>query len=174
MTIAEALSILGNPEPGKQSVLKAYRIKAKQYHPDHKNGDLELMKLVNIAFQTLEDISFQWTSRESENGKRTAPLTETISALWDQIKHYQGISGEIIGSWLWITGNTYPIKDYLKNLGFRFAHYKQAWYYHDGDYWKRSRRKFDLEDLRGMWGVEELDKEEAGVIEDNEAYKGNG
>jgi len=164
MKISEALSILGNPEQGKSSVLKAYRIKAKQYHPDHKNGDLELMKLVNIAFQTLEAINFQWTGSETAEGRETTPLTETMANLWDRVKHYQGITGEIIGSWLWVAGNTYPIKDKLKDLGFRFAHSKQAWYYHDGDYWKRSRRNFDLEELRGMWGSEGLEKEEAEAI----------
>lgn len=164
MRIVEALSILGNPDQGKSAVLKAYRIKAKQYHPDHKNGDLELMKLVNIAFQTLEAINFQWTTGETAEGFKTTPLTETISNLWDQLKHYQGITGEIIGSWLWVTGNTYPIKDQLKNLGFSFAHHKRAWYYHDGDYWKRSRRKFNLEELRNMWGVKDLENEEAEAI----------
>jgi len=164
MRIAEALSILGNPEPGKQSVLKAYRNKAMQYHPDHKNGDLELMKLVNIAFQTLEAINFQWTTGEATEGQKTTPLTETITALWDHLKHYQGITGEIIGSWLWVAGNTYPIKEHLKNLGFKFAHNKKAWYYHDGDYLKRSRRKFNLEELRNLWGSEGLEKQEAEAI----------
>jgi len=164
MRIAEALSILDNPGQGKPAVLKAYRIKAKQYHPDHKNGDLELMKLVNIAFQTPEAINFQWTTGEAAEGQKTTPLTETMAGLWDHVKHYQGITGEIIGSWLWIIGNTYPIKDHLKGLGFNFAYNKKAWYYHEGDYWKRSRRNFDLEELRDMWGSEGLEKEEAEAI----------
>jgi len=164
MRISEALSILGNPETGKQSVLKAYRIKAKQYHPDHKNGDLELMKLVNIAFQTLEAINFQWTTGETAEGFKTRPLTETISNLWDQIKHYKDITGELIGCWLWVAGNTYCIKDHLKSLGFRFAHNKKAWYYHEGEWRKHSRREFDLEELRNMWGAKDLENEEAEAI----------
>ncbi len=164
MKTSEALSILGNPEPGKLSVLKAYRIKAMQYHPDHKNGDLELMKLVNIAFQALEAINFQWTTDEATEGQKTRPLTETMAGLWDKIKHYQGITGEIIGSWLWVTGSTYSIKDQLKGLGFRFAHGKKAWYYHESNWRKRSRKEFNLAELRNMWGSEGLENEEAEAI----------
>ena len=37
---------------------------------------------------------------------------------------------EIIGSWLWISGNgTFQIKDKLKEYGFFFSRTKKAWFY---------------------------------------------
>ena len=163
MTRIEAISILGNPDPGKESVFKAYRRKAKEYHPD-LGGNLELMVLVNLAFEVLEAIDFQWPTQDGEQARNSTPLTETLSNLWNEIKHYRGIQGEVIGTWLWVSGDTYPIREYLKGLGFRFSHLKRAWYFHEGAYWKHSKNNFDMNDLRAMWGSEDLESEEAEAI----------
>ena len=161
MRISEALSILGNPKPNNEAVKRAYREKAKQYHPDKQDGNLDMMVLVNLAYEVLKQSNFTWTDQESRNGQDTTPLTETIANLWESIRHYKGLHGEIIGSWLWVSGDTYPIRDKLKVSGFKFSHYKKAWYFHEGDYWKRSRRKLNLQDLRGIWGNQDLETEEA-------------
>lgn len=163
MTIPDALSILGNPEPGKESVMRGYRDMAKRYHPD-LGGDLELMKLVNLALEVLEAVDFTWTTQDSDTGRRTRPLTEKLAELWNAVKHYPGIHGEVIGYWLWITGETYAIREQLKGLGFKFSHLKRAWYYHEGRYWKHSKRDYSMGDIRAMWGSEDLEAEEAQAV----------
>ena len=161
MILSEALSILGNPIADAGAVKKAYREKAKQYHPDKQNGNLDMMVLVNLAYEVLKQSNFTWSDTEAKDGQYSTPLTETITNLWNSIKHYRGLHGEIIGTWLWVSGDTYPIKDNLKSSGFRYSHFKRAWYFHEGDYWKRSHRKLNLQDLRGIWGNQDLDTEEA-------------
>lgn len=161
MILSEALSILGNPKPNNEAVKRAYREKAKQYHPDKQDGNLDMMVLVNLAYEVLRQSNFTWTEQESKAGQGTTPLTETIFNLWERIRHYKGLRGEIIGSWLWVSGDTYPIRDKLKSTGFRYSHNKHAWYFHEGDFWKRSRRKLNLQDLRGIWGNQDLETEEA-------------
>ena len=161
MRIAEALSILGNPRADIGAVKRAYREKAKQYHPDKQNGNLDMMVLVNLAYEVLKQSNYTWTEQETRTGQESAPLTETITTLWNSIKHYRGLHGEIIGSWLWVSGDTYPIKDKLKGLDFKFAHNKKAWYFHEGEWHKRSHRDLNLQDLRGLWGNQDLETEEA-------------
>ena len=163
MTIPDALSILGNPEPGRESVMRAYRVMAKRYHPD-LGGDLELMILVNLALEVLRAVDYQWTTQDSDTGRRTRPLTEKLNELWESVRHYRGIHGEVIGYWLWVTGETYAIRGELKAIGFRFSHLKRAWYYHEGRYWKHSKRKFSMGDIRAMWGTEDLETEEAQAV----------
>ena len=68
-----------------------------------------------------------------------------------------GIKVEQIGTWLWVSGATKPIKDELKVLGFFWANGKKAWY-HKGDSSRRSGRGFykSMDSLRDHKGSERL------------------
>ena len=46
-----------------------------------------------------------------------------------QILHYEDITIEVVGSWIWLSGDTKAIKDKLKELNFRWARKKKMWYY---------------------------------------------
>jgi len=52
-------------------------------------------------------------------------ITDELVAALDNTKD---IEAELIGTWLWVTGNTRDHKDVLKALGFRWSGKKQAWY----------------------------------------------
>ena len=58
---------------------------------------------------------------------------------------------ELIGTWLWVTGKTQPIKDMLKQKGFHWASRKDAWCFHVG-LWRRNKKHFQLDDLRARYG----------------------
>ena len=63
-----------------------------------------------------------------------------------------GISIEIIGSWVWVTGNTYRHKELIKSLMFRWSSSKKAWYFHGNDYHKTSKKTFTLDEIRDLYG----------------------
>ena len=52
------------------------------------------------------------------------------------------------GCWIWISGNTKPVKQELKKIGLRYAWDKKEWYWKPAGYHKRSRR---------TWSVSEID-----------------
>ena len=161
MKVKEALSIL-QPKVNSESALKdAFREAAMKYHPDH-GGDAELMKLVNAAYDLLKKCT--WTPYEARAAGRETPLTETIQAVWDQVKHFPGINGEVIGSWLWISGDTKQYKEQLKNAGFKWSKNKVAWYFHTGGYRKRSKHDWSMDHLRNIWGTSDLEPETADSI----------
>ena len=64
----------------------------------------------------------------------------------------RGVEVEICGSWIWVSGNTKEHKDVLKQLGFRFAYKKKAWYYHKDKFRKKSREELTMDDIRDMFG----------------------
>ena len=39
------------------------------------------------------------------------------------------ISIEKCSHWLWVTGNTYPCRQLLREVGFRYSYKKHAWYW---------------------------------------------
>ena len=61
---------------------------------------------------------------------------------------------EIIGCFIWVTGNTRTYKDRLKELKFQWHSKKFAWYLKPEDYKKRSRGDYDLDEIREMYGTE--------------------
>ena len=72
MIINDALSILsitGDYTP--ETVKQAYRRACSQYHPDRNPAGLEMMKLVNVAYDTLKE----------ETGTTTVQATGDISSL---------------------------------------------------------------------------------------------
>ena len=40
-----------------------------------------------------------------------------------------GITVEICGKWLWVSGDTKPVKDQIKAAGLRFSGSKKMWYW---------------------------------------------
>jgi hypothetical protein len=153
MNLAEALSIL-KPNGNTAEALKtAYRTACKKYHPDH-GGDLEMMKLVNEAYAFLKTATW---GKDAEKEHNNSGMAENLKKKWDAIKNLKGIHGEIIGTWIWVSGKTYAHKETFKAEGFRWSKPKSSWYWHEEkDYKKTSKKMFSMDDIRIMWGSSPL------------------
>ena len=163
MNVKQALAIL-KPEVNNESGLKeAFRLACFEHHPDC-GGSTEAMQLVNLAHDVLKNCERWWSPLEAKQANRTEPLTDTIKAMYARIRFFDGISIELIGDWLWLTGETRKYKDALKDMGFRFSKNKVAWYWHPAGYRKRSKKSFGLNDIRGMWGSKDLETDRQSAI----------
>lgn len=69
----------------------------------------------------------------------------------DRIMFLKGIEIEIIGAWIWITGNTFAVRTTLKGLGFKFSHSKAAWYWHKCEFRKKNGKIQSMEEMREFW-----------------------
>ena len=138
-----------------EELKKEYRKLAKQLHPD-LGGDMEEFKIMQneyeIMWERLKDIHTN-SNGETYTRETTETPQEFINII-NVLTSLNDISIEICGSWLWITGNTKEHKEILKNLKFRYAHKKQAWYYHTEPYRKKSKRELTLDEIRDMFGSE--------------------
>lgn len=145
------------PTPTTLEELKTmYRQLAMQHHPD-RGGDGEVMKAINNEydelFPRLKDIR---KTREGETYTARQTTTETaehFKDLIDQLMRMDDITIEVIGCFVWVTGNTRPHKDQLKGLGFKWHSKKIAWYLAPEDYRRRSRRDYALDEIRNMYGT---------------------
>ena len=154
MNIYDAAKILGlNGNITPDDVVKAYRKAAFTYHPDRNPAGAEMMKAVNAACQVLKDYS---GTLEHEAGDYGEALNRMINVALD----IQTVSGgtikiELMGAWLWITGNTKPYAHLLNRktgAGFTFASKKKAWYFRPEDYKSRSRGNLSIDEIRGKYG----------------------
>lgn len=136
--------------------LKAeYKRLALMHHPD-RGGDLETMKAINaeydMCFPRLKDIH---KTREGQTyTKATDEAPAFFRDLIDQLFRMDGIRIEVIGCFVWVSGNTRPHKDQLKALGFKWHSRKACWYLAPAGYHKKSRKAYSMEDIRDMFGVD--------------------
>jgi hypothetical protein len=97
---------------GINEAKKIYKQLAKKLHPD-VGGSNEEFKILNNVYNDLIEHKIFFSS---EN-KFDIELEKIIS----QILHYENITIEVIGSWIWLSGDTRAIKDKLKGLTFKWA-----------------------------------------------------
>ncbi len=158
MTKKQALSILKPKDSTEEALKQAFRKAALKYHPDHDGGDENLMKVVNAAYDFLKNVT--WTPYEQRAAAKETPVTESLKKQWNKVKHFGKVKGEIIGVWIWLSGETWRYKKQLKKFGFKFSRNKTAWYWHDEqDYQKRNGLKFSMSDIRERYGSQNLDSE---------------
>ncbi len=136
-------------------VKAVYKQLAKQYHPD-LGGDTETMQSINkeYAFASAKTIKGENLSEEeTENQIR---FSEEYRQALEKIIHLDGITIELVGFWIWVTGNTYAIKSELKTAGYLFASKKLAWYFRTGEYKVNKGGRKSLDEIRAKYGTELL------------------
>ena len=131
---------------------KEYRRLAFIYHPD-KGGDTVLMQILNDRYERLSEKFIKENVDFSEGRKEyEMQVSEEIRDMLDRIMFLKGVDIEVIGGWIWITGNTFAVRTTLKSLGFIFSHPKTAWYWHKGEYRKKNGKIQSMDEMRDFWG----------------------
>jgi hypothetical protein len=134
---------------------KEFKRLAKIYHPD-VGGSNEAFKILNSLYNTyLEDKIYF-----SNDTKINIELEKIISTLLI----FENINIEVVGSWIWVSGETQVIKEHLKDNGFKWASKKKMWYF--GEMKKRSRGQ-RMEDIRAKYGSQTIKREQSKKIEIN-------
>ena len=137
--------------------LKAiYKALAMKHHPD-RGGDLETMKEINATYDRLFEI-LKGTHKTKDGETYTKATTETADEfkdIIDKLIRMNGIIIEIIGCFIWVSGNTKEHKEGLKAMGFKFHGKKKVWYKAPAGYRKRYSKKhdYDMDEIRGMYGT---------------------
>lgn len=138
-----------------EEVKTLYRELAKQFHPDLNPDGKEVMQEINNEYEFACAKVLQDVKDSSSKFDAAMMFREKI----DQIINLPGIQIEIVGAWLWITGKTREVKEELKNLEFRFAPKKIAWYWFPEGFESRGSGK-SLDQIRAKYGSEVIRKRE--------------
>ena len=139
-----------------ESLKKAFLKLCKELHPDN-GGDIEKFKEMKHEYESLVKHLKVFGSAENMD-QESEENSFDFSAFSEVLEKIAGLdlNIELIGSWLWVTGNTKEYKELLKSLGFRWASKKLAWYMHFTPYQKRSRKTISLDRARHLYGSKVL------------------
>ena len=134
---------------GINEAKKIYKTLAKKLHPDI-GGDEESFKLLNAIYNDLIEHKIYF----SNDIKIDIELEKIISL----ILHFENITIELVGSWVWVSGDTKEIKEKLKEIGFKWASKKKMWYF--GEMQSKNPTPKSMEEIKSKYGSETLKTKE--------------
>lgn len=132
--------------------LKAtYRRLAKENHPDC-GGDVAAMQEINRQYE----IAFDRLSFGCSDGRKTGEKSSDFISVIDVLLSLHGIHVELCGSWLWISGDTLPVKDTLKRIGCKWHSKKKVWFWCPAGSYVRSFSNPSMTKIREKYGSQVL------------------
>lgn len=140
-----------------------YHALCRKYHPD-LGGDVATMQEINSEFERV----FERLPKDSNNTKSTSDNEQTATGneqtaqtaqkfmkIIQELVKCEGLTIEIVGSWIWLSGDVYKYLRKVKQMGFMYSTKHKKYYLNDGECSKR-RSKYSFEQICDKYGVETM------------------
>jgi hypothetical protein len=138
------------------SLKKQYLKLAKKYHPDAGGTTIQFQELQN-EYERLFKKLLNGSGLSEEAKENEVEIDKEIRNIIDALVNLENLNVELIGKWLWISGETYPVKDTLKSAGLLFI--KKAgvpyWVYKGSE--SAGRGKMSMEEIKNKYGSSKID-----------------
>ena len=138
---------------------KLYWSFAKKLHPD-VGGTKE-------AFQDLQNQFENFSpNKEKYTGEFEQWQAKEYMKIIEQLMKIPNITITVAGSWIWLSGDTKPVKDQIKAIDLEgsrfkrgFSKNKMQWYFSPEGYRKYTGKKYDFNEIKSMFGAESVESE---------------
>ncbi len=160
MNVTEAMNVLGlSGKATQREVKKAFKSASIKYHPDRNPAGEQMMKAIVSAYESL--LAFGGDVEREEGGKEIdfgEELNKVINDVIELANDGFNIIVEVCGNWVWVTGETFPVKDKLgkSGIGMFYAKKKNAWYFRPEEYKSKSRKTISLNAIRKKHGTKSV------------------
>lgn len=155
MNIQEALNVLNlSGEVTENEIKKAKKNLALKFHPDRNKNGSELMKAVNAAADFLLLHVDKLKGFKSTDSESFYDYGEEMSEVLSVLSELHGITFEVIGNWIWISGETKEHKEQLKEIKCKWAPKKKQWFYRPEEHKSTfNRKEHSIDEIREMYGT---------------------
>jgi hypothetical protein len=133
------------------AVKAAYRELAMRHHPD-RGGDTETMQAINREYTYACAYILKACKMEKEKVDQEMNLSQKYREVLEKIIKLPDIEIELCGHWIWVSGNTKPVKEALKSAGLYFASKKVKWYYRPEEFKISHGGNKTMEEIREKYG----------------------
>ena len=144
-----------------EQLRKQYRDLLKIHHPDN-GGNVSQMQEINAEYDKLFKIfkdkhDSNTTGNNNSDSNAKADYNNMKYDFTEDVKLREMLN-KIIGfnNWIWAF-DSYAYHKELKELGFRYAKNKRAWYWHSETFRKRSHKSLSMDDIRSYYGSTEVE-----------------
>jgi hypothetical protein len=145
-----------------EEIRKHFRVLCLKLHPD-KGGDAEEFKAMKSEYDRICGILAAGEAGRANKENREARFTaETEKELREAIERFLSIPGiilEICGSWLWITGNTFPVRERIYLYGAKYSKTKKCWYWAADMGKGKVRGIYSMDKIRNKFGSTVIESE---------------
>jgi len=144
-----------------------YKKLAFKNHPD-RGGKTEVMQEINSEYEQLLNRIINEASKDqyqdsSENGRgfwssrsEHSEVEKKVKQTIDAIINLDGLDIEIIGVWVWVSGDTKQHKDKLKEAGFVWNRVQCKWVFIGKK--SNGRGRMTLDQMRELHGSQKVKK----------------
>jgi len=146
-----------------EDIKREYRRLAWLHHPDRDGGDTATMQRINAEYEMALKRCDGQTSQGSDGKDHTYHYDQKKERdLIDKINELLSLKLEdiniwLVGTWLWIDGDTKPHREALKAAKCRWHRKRQKWYWHSGK-WQGRRSKKGFSHLAAKYGLEKQEE----------------
>lgn len=111
----------------QEEIKNEYRRLAKANHPD-LGGSTEVMVAINAAYeQAVSRVGY--SGNTPTDGASVGEVAELVRQAIEKVITLPNITIEVCGDWVWLSGETYPVKDAIKAAGYKWASVKKMWFF---------------------------------------------
>lgn len=113
--------------------------------------------MFKLNIQNDQEQEVKTITNETSDQDQEKDLQELMDKIV-QLKQIEGITIDLMGSWLWIGGDTKPNREALKAAGCRWAPKKGLWYWHtvkETTHYKR-RKTYTIKEIEDKYGKQAI------------------
>lgn len=145
-----------------EELKKRYRDLARRNHPD-LGGSVEIMQQINSEYDKMIEYFAKHGSKQ-EKERATAEVPKEFRDLISKLVKLSELQIEIIGSWIWLSGNTAKYLRKIQSLGFNYSTKQKRYYKGDAKTAGARASRYSMQDIREIYGSTIIDTEKVSLL----------
>jgi hypothetical protein len=154
-------------------VKSEYKRLAMLWHPDRPGGDTATMQVINAQYKTALSGKHGETTTGDDgqdhtyyyNDEREQAIIDKITEIIKSGVLTEGVELWLVGSWLWLRGETKQHKDKIgrKGLGFTWNGHetRRCWQWHLPSYRKTQLSNDDFDGIAARYGASRISSQQS-------------